>query len=260
MTEKIVAAHYDNISKDYEAWYTLDWPQPAYQHGKIINELIHSNALEGSLRILDLTCGMGTQSLGLATYGHHLTSIDISKGQLERARSEEKNFPVAHAINWIEGDSTHPTQYVTGTFDVAFSFGTSLPLLGSEQAIEISMKETFSLLKSGGLLLISMIDHAEVRKTKPYLLETGPLNHNNKKGVYLETANWLDDGKRYQSNIIFVWTSPKHEHAHYSFPPLAAITKDEFIQILEKIGFIDIKFQNVNEVEIQYPIYIAKKP
>lgn len=253
-----VADQYDRISQDYEAWYTLDWPEPVYRQGTAIKDILISQGLPHSLDILDLTCGIGTQSLGLAIHGHRMTSIDISSGQISKARQSEKEFPIPHPVKWIVGNAVSPTQCVSGKFDAIISFGSSLPLLGSEDAIRQSMEESFSLLKEGGLLLVSMVDHTVIRKDKPYILNSGTLNHNGKQGAYLETASWLEDGKRYQSNIVFVWTHPESYHAHYPFPPLAAITRTEYMEILTGIGFINVVFEQPSG--LSYPVYIARKP
>lgn len=254
----LIADHYDELSHDYEAWYTLGWPEPVHHHRQAFQKIFKNKGLSGSLRILDLTCGIGTQSLALAMDGHRVTAIDLSAGQLAKARENEKSFSISHPVTWIQGDAAHPARYAESEFDVILSFGTSLPLLGSEAAIAQSMQEAKSLLAKNGLLLISMIDHTQLRETKPYLLESGILNHNGKSGVYTETANWLEDGRRYESHIIFVWTSPEHRQAHYPFPPLAALTRDEFILILEKSDFSDIEFSPAQESDFTYPLFSAR--
>lgn len=254
-----VSLNYDDISADYEAWYSLDWPEPVHHHGKVLQEIFENKGFKGPLNILDLTCGIGTQSLGMAIRDHHVVGMDISPKQIERAKEKEKEFSIRHPVQWIVGNAATPADHVSENFDVVLSFGCSLPVLGSEEALRSSLRQSHKLLKKGGMFSASMIDYTEVRKTKPYLLETGQLQHNGKRGVYTETAEWLPDGKHFRSHIIFVWTSPAEASAHYPFPPLIAITRNEFETLLSKEGFSDIEFMPPEQSNLYYPIYIARK-
>lgn len=254
-----VARHYSDISESYEAWYSASWPEPVFQQGLALHKMLEKSGFSGPQRILDLTCGIGTQSIGLARYGHHVTGIDLSHGQLERAKKEALVLSPDNEILWIEGNSTHPMDHVKGPFDIILSCGNSLPLLGTIDNVISCMKESLSLLKEGGLLMISMRDHTSLKSAQPYLVESGPLETETQKGIWIETAEWLDDGERYISHIIFAWTEPKHRHVHYPFPPLVAFGKQQFLKLLQECGFSQANFYEPHENLFAYPLFTARK-
>jgi SAM-dependent methyltransferase len=64
------------------------------------------------VRVLDLGCGTGRLTLGLAQAGHTVTGIDPARASLEAARRK----PGAELVTWREGTAT---DVPTAAFDVA---------------------------------------------------------------------------------------------------------------------------------------------
>lgn len=254
-----VAGHYTSISSHYDDWYSQGWAISAEKQGDALQKLIEAEGLKIPLRALDLACGIGTQSYGLARHGHKVTGLDISPGQLAEAerRTADKT---GLKLDWQLGNAETPSTTVTGPFDLIFSFGNSFPLLGSRYAVLNGLKEAYNLLSDGGQVWISMRDHAGLRQTKPYVTASGAFKNGEREGVWLETAEWLDDGMHYKSHIIFVLTAPKAERIHYPFPPLVALTKDEMLDLMAEAGFKNTAFwpQEQNPA-FSFPIFRGVK-
>lgn len=256
-----VSSQYSKISRHYEYWFKSSWPEPAYVQGAALERVIASQGLTGKLRVLDLTAGVGTQAIGMALRGHDVTALDISEGQVARGQAEAMKLSPDMPLHYVLGDATNPQDYVDQTpYDVIFSFGNSLPLLGSIDALRKSMAGSYGLIKDGGLVIISMRDHSHLRSCQPHFIGSGPVDIDGKKGVWVETAEWLPEGDRYKSHITFVLTSPAHEEYYYPFPPLAAVTKDEFLAVLQSVGFNQPIFYEKQEYpEFTCPLFIGKK-
>lgn len=255
-----VSDQYSKISQHYEYWFKSAWPEPAQIQGKALEKLLRGQGLNGKLRVLDLTSGMGTQSIGMALCGHEVVALDISAGQIERGRQEASALDAALPVTFVRGDATHPAEYVSGPFDAVFSFGNSLPLLGSVDALRTALNESLSLLKPGGIFVASLRDHADLRNRQPHLIGSGPVDIEGKKGVWVETGIWMPDGKHYTSHITFVLNQPRHEEYYYPFPPLAAVTKDEFLSLMRETGFADVTFHEKTEnPEFTCPVFLGKK-
>lgn len=256
-----VADHYSAISKHYDDWFSMPWPQPAIRQGEALNSIIHQASLPARSRVLDLTCGIGTQAFGLALKGHDVTAVDISEGQLDEARRRAIHPDGTPAsIKWVLGNAAHIADAVTGPFDLIISFGNSFPLLGDIETIKQSLSQCRDLLAPHGIILISMRDHAALRAQKPYVVGSGKLYDTSRPGVWIETAEWLPDGLRYKSNIVFITTAPVHEHCHYSFPPLAALTADEMLDLMRSCGFSDVTlWPQADNPAFSFPIFKGVK-
>jgi|GEM_PF-3075740 SAM-dependent methyltransferase len=256
-----VSDQYSKISKHYEYWFKSSWPEPAKIQGKALESVLRGQGLQGRLRALDLTSGMGTQAIGLAMCGHEVVALDISAGQVERGQKEAEAIDKALPIEFALGDATHPADYVSGTFDAIFSFGNSLPLLGSADALRSALSDSLKLLNPGGVFLASLRDHTDLRKRQPHLIGSGPVNIDGKKGVWVETGIWMPDGKHYTSHITFVLNEPRHEEYYYPFPPLAAVTKEEFVDLMKDAGFANVSFHEKDEhPEFTCPLFLGKRP
>ncbi len=221
-----VARHYSALSQHYDDWFSSPWPAPAIRQGEALDTLLPPRS-----RVLDLTCGVGTQSFGLALKGHEVTGVDISHGQIEEARRRSQSS----AIRWLVGNAAEIAHVVTGSFDAIISFGNSFPLLGDAETMARSLRQCHGLLVPGGTVMVSMRDHADLRARKPQEIGRGPTT----RGEWIETAEWLPDGMRYKSHITF--TTMAQECIDYDFPPLAAVTGAEMLQMLRDVGFAGVE-------------------
>ena len=105
-----------------------------------------------------------------------------------------------------------------------------------------------------------MRDHTDLRQERPYLIGSGKMQNGDRKGVWIETGEWIASSDCYISHILFVMTEPQHEEYHYPFPPLVAITKQETIDLLQTRGFQEVSFHEKNEhPSFSCPTFIAKK-
>jgi glycine/sarcosine N-methyltransferase len=78
---------YDGLAAEYHLVYGDHWDDAVARQGKVLDTLIrdvHGDAAD----VLDCSCGIGTQAIGLALRGHRVHGTDISEPSLERARVE----------------------------------------------------------------------------------------------------------------------------------------------------------------------------
>jgi SAM-dependent methyltransferase len=74
---------YNQLSPFYHLVYP-DWEASIKRQAADLDAIIKEFFGDGTKRILDVTCGIGTQTLGLAQLGYDLTASDISGGAIER--------------------------------------------------------------------------------------------------------------------------------------------------------------------------------
>lgn len=256
-----VAHQYSLLSSHYDDWSKIDWQDNVKQQGQTLDYFLKSRGFDGPCRILDMTCGMGTQVTGLACHGHDVTGLDLSQGQIDRAGKEAKRFHVTGRLKWVVGDALHPPASVEGPFDIIMSFGNSLPLLGSLENIAKALQTAHGLLKPGGMLLLSVLDYTVKRQQKPHVMQYGPVDNGNRKGVWMETAVWEKNGCQYKSDVYFSYVSPDVKVVHYPFPLLYAIMKSELELVLDEHRFLSVRYHPKEEVPaFSCPLFEAYKP
>ena len=75
---------YSELSDFYHLIYP-DWEESVQRQAEALDATIRE-VWRGSETVLDVSCGIGTQSLGLASRGYKVTASDLSPGAIERAR------------------------------------------------------------------------------------------------------------------------------------------------------------------------------
>ncbi|MFZ0736611.1 MAG: class I SAM-dependent methyltransferase [Candidatus Acidiferrales bacterium] len=100
------------------AWMAGDFGKIARQAEHEGEEFVAHLSLKPGMRVLDVACGTGNQSLPAARAGAIVTGIDIAPNLLEQARERAKKENLA--ITFVEGDA-EDLPYGPGEFDVVFS-------------------------------------------------------------------------------------------------------------------------------------------
>src|ERR1700712_3029042 len=80
-------ALYDELAPDYDALH-VDWRASVRLQGEVLDRLIRGELGDAPQRVLDCSCGIGTQAIGLALRGHDVLATDLSPGAVERAARE----------------------------------------------------------------------------------------------------------------------------------------------------------------------------
>ena len=80
----IIQSFYDNLASQYDKLF-LDWQATTYDQAVILDRIFTSNGFNKTSAVLDCACGIGTQAIGLAAIGYHVTGSDISDGEIAEA-------------------------------------------------------------------------------------------------------------------------------------------------------------------------------
>ncbi len=87
--------------------------------GEVLDALVRGELGDAPHRVLDCSCGIGTQAIGLALRGHDVLATDLSPASVERARSEAAAMGAQLATG--VADFTRLAEQVEGTFDCVLS-------------------------------------------------------------------------------------------------------------------------------------------
>jgi len=143
----------------------------------------------GDLRgkqVLDAGCGEGHNTRILARRGAHLTGVDISERMIGLALAEERRAPLG--IQYVRTSYTDLGVFPPGRFDAVISF---MALMDGPR-FDLAMRESFRVLRPGGLLVFSI--------THPCFITKGGRWLRNEDGVkvkwmiseYFNPAGWVE--------------------------------------------------------------------
>ncbi len=87
-------------------------------------------------RVLEVGCGIGTDSINFARAGAHLTAVDLSSKSLDIARQRAEVMGVADRIEFVQANVEELTSALRGGYDLVYSFGVVHHTPHPERALE----------------------------------------------------------------------------------------------------------------------------
>ncbi len=89
MSSQTVKRFYDQLARDYHLLFT-DWRDSVRWQGEMLDKIIQREADTAKQILLDCSCGIGTQAIGLALRGYKVHGTDVSPAAVKRAEKEAK--------------------------------------------------------------------------------------------------------------------------------------------------------------------------
>jgi 2-polyprenyl-3-methyl-5-hydroxy-6-metoxy-1,4-benzoquinol methylase len=127
--ERSVAQFYDDLAEDYHLLFA-DWKASLSWQADVLERVIWEHLGPGPRSVLDCTCGIGTQAIGLAARGFAVHASDISPAAIARAEREAAALGVS--LTTGVADLRTLDRQVPGEFAVVLSCDNALPHLPSD--------------------------------------------------------------------------------------------------------------------------------
>jgi len=161
-------------------------------------------------KILEIGCGIGTDTLNFARHGAAVTTLDLSARSLEIAHRRAELYGLQDRIQFFQGDAEELTKFIpVEQYDLIYSFGVIHHTPHPERVIE----QMRSFVKPGGTVKL-MVYHRYSWKVFWILLMYG-------KGQF--------------------WRLPelvaRYSEAQEGCPVTLTFTKRELMELLARYGF-----------------------
>jgi 2-polyprenyl-3-methyl-5-hydroxy-6-metoxy-1,4-benzoquinol methylase len=102
-------------------------------------------------RVLEIGCGIGTDTINFARHGARVTAVDLTEKSLEVARQRAKVFGLDSQIQFVQADAEQLSSFVpVEPYDLVYSFGVIHHTPQPERVLE----QVRRYLKPGGTLKI----------------------------------------------------------------------------------------------------------
>jgi len=245
-------AFYDALADDYHLVYA-DWRRAVRHQGDALHNLIRSRLGDGVRTVLDCSCGIGTQAIGLAVHGYTVHASDISARSVERAKREAATFDVD--IDFNVADMRHLAAQVSGTFDVVLSCDNSLPHLLSDSDILTALRNMRKKMTSGGLIVIGIRDYDDTVQNHPSVTPPQVIEDT---AIVFQHWDWAEDQRTYKLTLFVIkrhgddWRMTFHT-AHYR-----VLLRHELTSMLAQSGFIDMQWHFPEITGHHQPIITAR--
>jgi SAM-dependent methyltransferase len=247
-------AFYDNLAPLYHLVYQ-DWENSLQSQSTALAAIIRSRWGESIRTILDVSCGIGTQAVGLARQAYAVTGSDLSPRAIERAVAESRGHQVE--IPFSVCDMRNAYAHHQRQFDVVISCDNSITHLLSDDEIKSALEQIYLCTRPGGGCLITVRDYdKEERGTglvKPYGVRKSG------ESRYIVFQVWDFTGDIYDLAMYFVEDDGKSEisRAHVFRARYYAISPNRLLRLMEDTGFSQVERLDVGFYQ---PVLVGNRP
>jgi glycine/sarcosine N-methyltransferase len=252
-----VTEFYDQFADAYHFVYGGDggWDVAVERQGLALDRLIRELHGPETIDVLDCSCGIGTQAIGLALRGHRVVGTDISERSVERARIEAARFGVDVSFGVAD---FRDLSAVEGLFDVVISCDNAIPHLERDSEIVNAFAAMRSKLRPDGLLVVSVRDYDRAMIERP-----GPplplLLPGTPRRLLLRLQDWdAPDSPLHSVRFLILsetasgWTVEEHSTRY------RAVGRASLTSAAEAAGLADIAWLDADAADWHQPVMTAR--
>jgi SAM-dependent methyltransferase len=235
MTTDPVLGFYDHLAASYHLVHA-NWSESVHRQGSQLAAVIRERWQAD--RVLDASCGIGTQSLGLALQGFRVVGSDVSTAALARARREAEARDLA--IQFLQADLRSLSAVHEPAFDVVLACDNSVPHLQTTDEILRSFREMRSLLRAGGGCLISVRDYGAMERSGTHMVPFGVRDTPHGRVAVFQVWDFVDPS-HYELGMFLVHeidTKPRVEVFRSRYH---AVLLSELEDLLRRAGFTAVE-------------------
>jgi SAM-dependent methyltransferase len=225
---------YDRMAGLYHLIYA-DWDASIERQAEQLDGIIRDRWGPGAATILDVSCGIGTQSLGLARRGYRVTGSDLSPAAIARAEAEARRRGLAIDFSVCDMRAAHA--HHRRWFDVVLSADNSITHLLSDEDLALALRQIYECTCPGGGCLLTVRDYDREERGTGLLKPYGTREEDGRRYVVFQV--WDFDGPCYDMAMYFVvddrTSGPLATHVMRT--RFNAVGTDRLLDLMREAGF-----------------------
>ena len=249
----ITQSFYDNMASQYDKLF-LDWHSATREQAIILDRIFRAHGYDKTAGILDCACGIGTQAIGLAALGYHVTASDISDGELAEARERSRKDGVE--IRFEHADFCTLSETFSDKFDIVIAMDNALPHMLSGGALETAVRSIIGQVRPGGLFVASIRDYDALLKSRPPY--SPPYIHKTDQGQRLSFQTWIWNDDHYRLTQDIIEDEEKLSISKFDCE-YRAVRREELTKLLKDVGCSEVSWKFPEETQFYQPIVVARK-
>ena len=227
---------YAELTPFYHLIYP-NWEASMQRQADMLDSVIRE-VWGGVSTVLDVSCGIGTQALGLAGLGYTVTASDLSPEEVERAEREAaaRDLPIAFSV----ADMRQAHEHHASQFDVVMSCDNSVPHLLADGDILSAFRQFHACTRPGGGCIITVRDYEKEDFSKQ---QVGPCGIREENGTrWLLWQVWDPHPPTYDVTMYFVEDRGGPEcRTHVMRSTYYAVSMTRLGELMREAGFKGVR-------------------
>ena len=243
-----LASYYHLIFENWEA--SID------RQAAVLSSILKREcSLDGTARILDCACGIGTQSLGLAKIGFRVTGCDNSSKSIERARLEAEKRRLN--IQFSVADLLNLEHFGKSSFDAVICMDNALPHLQSAEELLQAAIQIRAKLRLGGCFMASIRDYDQLLNERPVVQAPSFYSDEGRRRIVFQVWDWLDD-RRYAFHLYITRETANTWETVHASAVYRCVLRDEVTVALSHAGFTNVRWLFPSNSGFYQPVVVAE--
>jgi glycine/sarcosine N-methyltransferase len=250
---------YDTLADSYHLILN-DWSASRTWQGVLFDRLIGEALGAGPKDVLDASCGIGTQALGLAAHGHRVFASDISPASVARAEHEAATSGLRFTGTAV-ADMRTLSEQISQRFDVVLSADNALPHLLEDAELAAAARHLHAVLRPGGLLIATTRDYDAVQPQPGEIVPTPVrlLGEGETRRMVFQVWTWAADGRSYEVDQLILRPQGEGWSTTSARTRYRALKREELSRALTAAGFTDVRWRMPEEVGFYQPVITARR-
>ena len=254
---KRVTEFYDRLSPLYRHGMGWDWDALMRDEGATLHRLLaRVMGRAGPYSVLDCSCGIGTQAVGLALQGHRVHATDLSPVSIDCAKGEAKRLGVD--VTFGIADYRHLEDAVGDAYDVVLSCDNSIAHCLTDADLAAAIASMKSRLGPDGLLLLSVRDYDALAADRPRFNNEHVQDRPGGRRIAFQLWDWDDDGHCYGLHQFLLRNREGSFEVNHLETRLRALLREELLAAMRDAGFRQPCWQLPGDSGYHQPIVTAR--
>jgi glycine/sarcosine N-methyltransferase len=250
-----VTGFYDGLADEYHLLFA-DWDASVKRQGEILDRLIAGIIGPPPQRVLDCSCGIGTQAIGLAGRGYQVHGTDISPAAVERAQREAARLGVALTTGLAD---MRALDTVAGSFDVVLSCDNAVPHLLGDDDLRQAVRGMLAKLRPDGLLVVSIRDYDDLIAQKPRAELPRVFDRPEGRQIAFQVWDWDQDAPTYTVHQFVTRERDGAWETHHEATVYRALQRADLAEVVQAAGFREVGWHLPETTGYYQPILTARR-
>lgn len=246
---------YDELAAHYHLLFE-NWDSAIARQASILGPILERECgPPNATLVLDVACGIGTQSLGLAKLGFQITGCDISPAAIERARREasQRNLDIQFSV----ADMLDLTGVEQSGFDAVICMDNALPHLQSTEQLIQAATQIRNKLRPKGLFMAGIRNYDLLIEERPTVQGPSFYSDQGQRRIVFQVWDWLDE-RRYMFHLHITRMVAGEWQTFHTTAVYRALLRQELSEALNKAGFTKIRWLLPVESGFYQPVVLAR--
>jgi SAM-dependent methyltransferase len=229
---------YDQLASLYHLIFQ-NWDESIERQAGQLTGIIHECWGVGAKAILDVSCGIGTQALGLAQRGFSVTASDLSAGAISRARTEAQRRALRIDLSVCDMRAAH--DYHQRQFGVVISGDNSITHLLNDDDLLLALRQMYACTDPGGGCLLTVRDYDQEERGSGLVKPYGVREEGGKRYVIFQVWDFV--GQVYDLAMYFVVDDRASGElvTHVMRTKYNAVGTDHLLALMRQAGFTKVE-------------------